>query len=109
MPTDPTHGEVHYPDLPMLGTLLVANLRTGPLRRQLRARGSQLVVYEDKGPTDVATGMAGRTGSQMVYQNRKRARPRAARPRRLGQGAPAVADTAHRRAAGRQRQRSCSP
>jgi len=28
------------------------------------------VVYEDKGPADVATGMAGRTGSQMVYQNR---------------------------------------
>jgi hypothetical protein len=69
-PTDPTHGEVHYPDLPMLGTLLVANLRTGRFVDMYRA-GTQLVVYEDQGPTDAATGMAGRTGSQMVYQNRK--------------------------------------
>ena len=68
-PTDPTHAEVHYPDLPMLGTLLIANLRTGRFVDMLRA-GTQLVIYEDKGPTDVATGMAGRTGSQMVYQNR---------------------------------------
>jgi hypothetical protein len=69
-PTDPTHGEVHYPDLPMLGTLLVANLRTGRFVDMYRG-GTQLVVYEDQGPTDAATGMAGRTGSQMVYQNRK--------------------------------------
>jgi hypothetical protein len=69
-PTDPTHGEVHYPDLPMIGTLLVANLRTGRFVDMFRT-GTQLVVYEDQGPTDAATGMAGRTGSQMVYQNRK--------------------------------------
>ena len=69
-PTDPAHGEVHYPDLPMLGTLLIANLRTGRFVDMLRAAGEQLVVYEDHGPTDVATGMAGQTGSQMVYQNR---------------------------------------
>jgi hypothetical protein len=70
-PTDPTHGEVHYPDVPMLGTLLIANLRTGRFVDMLRVGGSQLVIYEDQGPTDAATGMAGRTGSQMVYQNRK--------------------------------------
>ncbi|HWE27091.1 MAG TPA: hypothetical protein VHB97_03770, partial [Polyangia bacterium] len=70
-PTDPTHGEVHYPDLPMLGTLLVANLRTGRFVDMFRAAGAQLVIYEDQAPTDAATGMAGRTGSQMVYQNRK--------------------------------------
>jgi Hydrazine synthase alpha subunit middle domain len=70
-PTDPMHGEVHYPDLPMLGTLLIANLRTGRFVDMFRAAGAQLVVYEDQGPTDVATGMAGQQGMQMVYQNRK--------------------------------------
>ena len=68
--TDPAHGEVHYPDLPLLGTLLGANLRTGRFVDSYRA-ATQLVVYEDQGPTDVASGMAGQTGSQMVYQNRK--------------------------------------
>jgi hypothetical protein len=69
-PSDPTHGEVHYPDLPMLGTLLIANLRTGRFVDTLRA-ATQLVIYQDLPPPDAATGMAGRTGSQMVYQNRK--------------------------------------
>lgn len=69
-PSDPAHGEVHYPDLPMLGTLLVANLRTGRFVDMLRA-GTQLVIYQDLPPPDVASGMAGATGSQMVYQNRK--------------------------------------
>ncbi len=69
-PTDPTHGQVHYPDLPMIGTLLIANLRTGRFVDMFRASGEQLVIYQDQGPTDVATGMAGQTGSQMVYQNR---------------------------------------
>jgi hypothetical protein len=68
--TDPTHGEVHYPDLPMLGTLLIANLRTGRFVDMFRA-AKNVVVYEDQAPPDLATGMAGRTGSQMVYQNRK--------------------------------------
>ena len=58
-PTDPTHGEVHYPDLPMLGTLLIANLRTGRFVDMLRVAGAQLVVYEDQGPTDAATGNGG--------------------------------------------------
>ena len=68
-PTDPTHGEVHYPDLPMLGTLLVANLRTGRFVDMYRP-GNQLVIYQDLPPPDAASGMAGATGSQMVYQNR---------------------------------------
>lgn len=68
---DPAHAEVHYPDAPMLGTLLIANLRTGRFVDMLRASGSQLVIYEDLAPPDAAGGMAGRMGSQMVYQNRK--------------------------------------
>lgn len=69
-PSDPTHAEVHYPDLPMLGTLLIANLRTGRFVDMFRG-AKTLNVYEDQAPPDLATGMAGRTGSQMVYQNRK--------------------------------------
>jgi hypothetical protein len=69
-PTDPAHGFAHYPDVPMLGTLLGANLRTGRFVDMLRP-AQQLVVYEDQAPTDAATGMAGQTGSQMVYQSRK--------------------------------------
>jgi WD40-like Beta Propeller Repeat len=68
--SDAAHGEVHYPDLPLLGTLLGANLRTGRFVDMYRA-ARQLVVYEDQAPSDVASGMAGQTGSQMVYQNRK--------------------------------------
>jgi hypothetical protein len=68
--TDPTHGTVHYPDLPMLATLLGANLRTGRFVDMLRA-ATQLVVYQDQPPpSDTAAAMAGQTGSQMVYQNR---------------------------------------
>ena len=70
-PNDPTHGEVHYPDLPMLGTLLGANLRTGRFVDMYRA-GTQVVVYEDRGadrPGERA--WPGSSGSQKVYQNRK--------------------------------------
>ncbi|HEX4460864.1 MAG TPA: hypothetical protein VIA18_22950, partial [Polyangia bacterium] len=68
--TDPTHGTVHYPDLPMLATVLGANLRTGRFVDMMRA-GTQLVVYQDGAPpSDPAAAMAGLTGSQMVYQSR---------------------------------------
>ncbi|MDB4969665.1 MAG: Periplasmic component of the Tol biopolymer transport system-like protein [Myxococcales bacterium] len=68
--SDTAHGEVHYPDLPLLGTLLGANLRTGRFVNDYRS-ATQVVVYEDQGPLDVASGMGGLTGSQMVYSNRK--------------------------------------
>jgi hypothetical protein len=69
--TDPTHAIVHYPDLQMLGTLLGANLRTGRFVDKL-AGVKKLAVYEDQAPpTDLASAMAGLTGSQMVYQSRK--------------------------------------
>src|SRR5439155_6984963 len=68
--SDKAHGEVHYPDLPLLGTLLGANLRTGRFVDQYRG-ATQVVVYEDQGPLDVASGMGGLTGAQMVYSNRK--------------------------------------
>jgi hypothetical protein len=69
-PQDSAHGTVHYPDLPLLGTLLGANLRTGRFVQMLRP-ASQLVVYLDQPPpADLTQAMAGRTGSQMVYQNR---------------------------------------
>lgn len=70
-PSDPTHADVHYPDLPMLGTLLGANLRTGRFVDMLRP-ATQVAIYEDQAPpSDPAAAMAGQTGSQMVYQNRK--------------------------------------
>ena len=70
-PGDPTHGVVHYPDLPMLGTLLGANLRTGRFVDLFRP-ATQVVIYEDLAPpSDPAAAMAGMTGSQMVYQSRK--------------------------------------
>jgi hypothetical protein len=71
---DPTidagHAAVHFPDLPMLGTLLGANLRTGRFVDELRA--AQRVVYyvDQPPPSDLAAAMAGLTGSQKVYQNR---------------------------------------
>ena len=105
-PTDPTHGEVHYPDLPMLGTLLIANLRTGRFVDMLRAAGAQLVIYEDQGPTDVATGHGGTDRLADGLPESQGARARAARLRRLGARAAAVADAAHHRAAGRQRQQA---
>src|SRR5262249_52300078 len=67
---DLSHGVVHYPDLALLGTLLGANLRTGRFVDKLRP-ASQVVVYQDQAPSDLASGMAGLTGSQMVYSNRK--------------------------------------
>jgi hypothetical protein len=64
------HGSVHYPDLPLLSTLLGANLRTGRVVGPFRA-ATEVVVYLDQPPpSDLAAAMAGRTGSQMVYQNR---------------------------------------
>jgi hypothetical protein len=68
--TDPMHATVHYPDLPMLGTLLGANLRTGRFVDELRP-AAKIAVYQDQGPMDVATGMAGQMGTEHVYQNRK--------------------------------------
>jgi hypothetical protein len=67
--TDMGHGVVHYPDLPMLGTLLGANLRTGRFVDKLRT-ASKLVVYQDTGPTSVQQGMSMQTGMEHVYQNR---------------------------------------
>jgi hypothetical protein len=70
-PGDRAHGVVHYPDLPMLGTLLGANLRSGRFVDSLRP-AAKVVLYEDQAPPpDLAAAMAGRTGSQMVYQSRK--------------------------------------
>jgi hypothetical protein len=69
-PTDPTHGTVHYPDLPMLGTLLGANLRTGRFVNTLRG-ATDVVIYQDQAPpSDPAAAMGMLQGSQMVYQNR---------------------------------------
>jgi hypothetical protein len=67
--SDLPHGTVHYPDLPMLGTLLGANLRHGRFVDELRS-AKRIAIYQDQAPIDLASGMAGQTGSQMVYQNR---------------------------------------
>jgi hypothetical protein len=69
--SDTGHAIVHYPDLPMLGTLLGANLRTGRFVDRLRP-AKKLAIYEDQAPpSDMAAAMAGLAGSQRVYQNRK--------------------------------------
>ncbi len=69
--TDTAHGHVHFPDLPMLSTLLGANLRTGRFVDLFRP-AAKVVVYGDQAPpSDLASAMAGQTGSQKVYQNRK--------------------------------------
>ncbi len=69
--TDTTHGVLHFPDLPMLATLLNANLRTGRFVDLLRP-ATQVVVYQDQPPpSDMSQAMAGLTGSEMVYENRK--------------------------------------
>jgi hypothetical protein len=69
-PTDPTHGFVHYPDLPMLGTLLGANLRTGRFVDLYRS-ATDVVIYQDQAPpSDPAAAMGMLQGSQKVYQNR---------------------------------------
>jgi hypothetical protein len=67
--SDPTHGTVSYPDLPMLATLLAANLRTGRFVDQYRG-AKQVAIYQDLAPTDAASGAAGQVGSEKVYQNR---------------------------------------
>jgi hypothetical protein len=78
---DRSMAEVHYPDVPMLGTLLGANLRSGRFVEALRA-ARKFVVYENPPtPADLAAAMAGRTGSQMVYYQ----------PRKLGE-VPLAAD-----------------
>jgi hypothetical protein len=63
---DAAHGTVHYPDLPMLGTLLGANLRSGRFVDELRA-ASQLAVYEDEAPPSSMTTQP----SGMTYESRK--------------------------------------
>jgi len=67
---DAAHGAVHFPDLPMLGTLLGANLRTGRFVDELR-KATRVVMYQEQPPpSDLQAAMAGLTGSQRVYQNR---------------------------------------
>jgi hypothetical protein len=68
---DLAHAVVHFPDLPMLSTLLGANLRSGRFVDEFRV-AKKVVLYEDQAPpSDLASAMAGQTGTQKVYQNRK--------------------------------------
>jgi hypothetical protein len=62
--SDKTHATLHFPDLPMLATLLGANLRTGRFVDKFRP-ATHVVVLEDHAPP---MGMT--SGSGMVYQNR---------------------------------------
>jgi hypothetical protein len=57
---------MHFPDLPMLATLLDANLRRG---RDVKVfdRTASLRIYEEKPPTTLTPPL---TGSQMVYSER---------------------------------------
>jgi len=65
--SDPSLASVHFPDLPMLSTLLGANLRTGRFVDSLRG-ASKVVFYEHMAPpSDPAAARAAQTGSQMVY------------------------------------------
>ena len=59
-------GTMHFPDLPLLGTLLDANLRHG---RDVKAldKVAALKVYEEKPPTTLTPA---RTGKEMVYSER---------------------------------------
>jgi hypothetical protein len=66
--SDPAHALVHYPDLPMLGTLLGANLRTGRFVDALRP-ARQVVVWQDLPPPP---GMTAPPGGDMIYQNRNK-------------------------------------
>ena len=68
---DPTHATVHYPDAPMLGTLLIANLRYGRFVDKLRSATTVVGYTPEAPPSDLAAAMAGRIGSQMVYDVRK--------------------------------------
>jgi hypothetical protein len=66
-PADPAHGTVHFPDLPLLGTLLAANLRSGRFVDQLDA-ATEVVLYQHQAPpSDLGAAMAGRTGSLSVF------------------------------------------
>ena len=66
-PADPSHGFVHFPDLPLLGTLLGANLRSGRFVDQLDA-ATQVVLYQHQAPpADASAAAAGQTGTQKVY------------------------------------------
>jgi hypothetical protein len=69
-PSDPTHGEIHFPDLPLLGTLLIANLRDGRFVDTFDP-ATQLVVYQAQPPpADLSAAMAGLVGTQKVYDVR---------------------------------------
>lgn len=60
-------GVMHFPDLPLLATLLGANLRRG--RDSSPYDGATaLKVYEEHAPPNASPG--GLAGSQMVYSNR---------------------------------------
>jgi hypothetical protein len=67
-PTDPAHAVEYFPDLPLLATLLGANLRTGRFVDAMRS-ATEVAVYEVRPPADLATGTAGRTGSAGVFQD----------------------------------------
>ena len=64
-PADP--GVMHFPDLPVLATLLGANLRHG---RDVKAFDgtASLRVYQENPPTSLTPPL---TGSQMVFSDRK--------------------------------------
>jgi hypothetical protein len=64
----PDTAQVHYPDLPMLATLLIANLRTGRFVDDMR-KGTQVTIWQRMPPpADINAAKAGQTGSQMVYE-----------------------------------------
>ncbi len=93
-------GVMHFPDLPVLATLLGANLRRG---RDVKAFDgtASLRVYQENPPTSMTPPLM---GSQMVYSNRTLAGRRPARVGSLGQGGDPRAQAADPRADRRQRQ-----
>ena len=68
---NPTRATVHYPDAPMLATLLGANLRSGRFVDSLRSATDMVIYAADSPPSDLAAAMAGRIGSQGVYDVRR--------------------------------------
>jgi len=62
------YGVMHFPDLPMVATLLGANLRQGR-NVDLMDKAVGLKVYEDLPPPSADPG--GLVGSQLVYSNRQ--------------------------------------
>ncbi len=70
-PSDPAHAWIHYPDLPMLATLLGANLRTGRAVDDLRS-AKTVSVYAAQPATDATAARAAQTGSEKVYDQRQR-------------------------------------